>query len=100
VSVFPKNERLIVFVGWSDVAESESAARDVQLWAESIADRVEARPTDEHRSEDVRARLRPEGVVFALRDAATNDTSFTVGKFRRTRDALITIEHPRSDLHD
>ena len=37
-------------------------------------------------------RLRPEGVVFALRHAAKNDTSFPVGKFRRMRDATIRIE--------
>lgn len=42
----PENECLIVFVVWSDLAESESAARDVQLYAESIADRIDARPTE------------------------------------------------------
>ena len=31
-----KNEPLLVFVVWSDLAESQSAARDVQLWTESI----------------------------------------------------------------
>jgi hypothetical protein len=38
VSIFPENERLLVFVVSSDLAESESAARDVQVRAESIAD--------------------------------------------------------------
>jgi hypothetical protein len=36
-----------------------------------------------------RVRLRPEGVVFALRNAATSDPSFSLGKFRRTRDGRI-----------
>ena len=89
-----------MFVVWSDTAESESAARDVQLWAESIADRIDTRLTDEHRREDARVRLRPEGVVFASRDAATDNTSFPVGKFRRTRDTTIMTERRRSDLHD
>jgi hypothetical protein len=53
-----------------------------------------------HRREDARVRLRPEGVVFALRDAATDNTSFPVGKFRRTRDTTIMTERRRSDLHD
>ena len=89
-----------MFVVWSDTTESESAARDVQLWAESIADRIETRLTDEHRREDARVRLRPERVVLASRDAATNNTSFPVGKFRRKRDATIMIERRRGDLHD
>jgi hypothetical protein len=60
VSVFPDIECVLVFVVWSDLAESESAARDVQLCAESIADRIDARPTDKHRREDARVRLCPE----------------------------------------
>jgi hypothetical protein len=51
-------------------------------------------------SEDTQVRLRPEGVVFAVENAATNDTSFPVGKFHRTRDATIMIERRRSDLDD
>ena len=89
-----------MFVVWSDTAESESAARDVQLWAESIADRIDTRLADEHRREDARVRLRPEGVVFALRDAATNDASLPIRKIRRTRDATIMTERRRSDLQD
>jgi hypothetical protein len=66
-----KNECVIVFAVWTDLAESESAESDVQHRAESIADRIDARPTDEHRREDARVRLCPEGVVFALTDAAS-----------------------------
>jgi hypothetical protein len=47
-----------------------------------------------------RVRFCPEGVVFALRDAATNNTSFPVGKFRRKRDATITAERKWRDLRD
>lgn len=68
--------------------------------AQSSPDRIDARSTDERRREDARVRLRPEGVVFALRSGATNDTSFAVGKSRRTHDATIMIERRRSDLHD
>jgi hypothetical protein len=56
------------------------------------ASRTGARLTVEHHREDLRKRLRPEGVVFSLRSSATNDTSFPVGKFRRTRDAAIIAE--------
>jgi hypothetical protein len=91
-------ERLIVFVVWSDLAEPESAARDVQLCTESVADRVDASPTDEHPREDGRLRLCPEGLVFALRNGATNDASFPAWKFRRTRDATILIERERRDF--
>jgi hypothetical protein len=45
-------------------------------------------------------RLRPEGVVFGLRNAAANDSSFHVGKFRRTRDATIIAERKKRDFHD
>jgi hypothetical protein len=47
-----------------------------------------------------RVRLRPQGVVVALRDTATNNASFPVGKFRRTRDTAIMMERKGSDLHD
>jgi hypothetical protein len=59
-----------------------------------------ARIAGEHRREDARMRLRPEGIVFALRNAVTNDASFPVGKFRRTRDAAIIAERKGPDLHD
>jgi hypothetical protein len=54
----------------------------------------------EQRCEDARVRLRPEEVVFALRHAATNNTSFPVGKFRRTRDAMSVADRQERDLHD
>jgi hypothetical protein len=55
--------------------------------AEASADRIEARITDERRREDARVGLRPDQVVFALRDLAMNDASISVGKRHRTRDA-------------
>lgn len=66
--------------------------------AQSSPDRIDAASTDEHRREDARVRLRPEGVVFASRSGATNDTSFAVGKFRRTRDATILIEAKKGEI--
>lgn len=66
----------------------------------SSANRTIARLAVERRREDARVRLRPERIRFALRIAATNDTSFAVGRFRRTRDATIIIERRRSDLRD
>jgi hypothetical protein len=50
--------------------------------------------------EDARVRLRPEGVVFAVRNAATQDRSFPAGKFRRSPDAMIVAERKERDLHD
>jgi hypothetical protein len=55
--------------------------------AEASADRTEAKLTDERRREDARVRLRPDQVVFALRDVAMNDASISVGKHHRTHDA-------------
>jgi hypothetical protein len=49
-----------------------------------------------HRREHARVQLRPEGVVFALPDAA----SFLVGTLGRTRDPTMMIERGRSDLHN
>jgi hypothetical protein len=68
--------------------------------AASSANRTDSRLAVERRREDARVRLRPEAVVFAVSNAPTNDTSFPVGTFRRTRDATIMIERRRSDLHD
>ena len=44
--------------------------------------------------------LRPEEVVFALRDAATNKTSFLSGNSAARARAAIIAEHKRRDLHD
>jgi hypothetical protein len=59
-----------------------------------------SRPIIEHRREDARARVRREGVVFALRNASTNDTSFRAGRFRRRRDATIIAERNKWHLRD
>jgi hypothetical protein len=59
-----------------------------------------ARLAVERGREDAHVQLRPEEVVFALRDATTNDASFPVGTFCRTRDATIIAERKKRHLHD
>jgi hypothetical protein len=63
-----------------------------------------ARLAVEHRRDDARVRLHPDGIVFGLRDSATNDASLPVGKIRRTRmqhsspsaeSAIFTIDKRR-----
>jgi hypothetical protein len=90
-----------VFALWSDLANQNAlrvtfndGAPGERKWHRSQG------LASEHRREDACVGLRPEGVVFALRNAVTNDASFPVGKFRRTRDAAIIAEPQRPDLHD
>jgi hypothetical protein len=59
-----------------------------------------ARLAVERGREDAHVKLCPEEVVFALRNAVTNDASFPLRTFRRRRDAAIIAERKRPDLHD
>jgi hypothetical protein len=90
-----------VFVVWSGLAESQRTALDVRFPA-AASSPVE--PTrDSPLNDGVKTRVcdfvRRES-SFALRDAATDITSFPVGIFRRARGATIIIDRRRSDLHD
>ena len=74
-----KNEPEVVSVVWSLPAESRVLRVTFNSGAVLSAIALISRPIFEHRREDARARLRPGGVVFALRNASTNDTSFCAG---------------------
>jgi hypothetical protein len=89
-----------VFVAWSGLAESQRTAREFNSGAVSSAIALIARVGGEHRDEDARVRLRPKGIVFALRDAATNQCVAPRRKFRRTRDATIIADRNERDLRD
>jgi hypothetical protein len=59
-----------------------------------------ARLAVERGREGAHVQLRPEEVVFALRNEVTNDASFPVRKFHRRRNAAIIAERKRPDLRD
>jgi putative transposase len=74
--VFPKDECLIAFALWSDLANQK--ALRVTFNDGAPAERQWHRSQGlafEHLREDACVRLRPEGVVFALRTAARNNPS-------------------------
>jgi hypothetical protein len=95
-----------VFVVWLDLAESQRTASDVQRRRPRSVQIVPiARLAVEHRGEVAHARLHPEGFVFELRSAATNETSFPVGEtaaraiqrsLPSAKSASITIDKGRA----